>query len=119
MNFHIGEAVRRRAEKLNLGPTALGRMINTSKQNVYGIFRRQSVDTELLYRLSRALKYDFFQEYRKRMREMGEEWLEADDADSRMLTEALEECRSKLEANAEKIRLQEKLIRLMEEKQRA
>ena len=58
---HIGEQVRKRAKELRIGPTELGRLINTSKQNVYGIYRRRSVDTELLHKLSKALQFDFFQ----------------------------------------------------------
>lgn len=63
MALNIGEKVRQRAKELRIGPTELGKMINTSKQNVYGIFRRKSLDTELLRKLSKALNYDFFQYY--------------------------------------------------------
>lgn len=46
-----------------MGPTELGKLINTSKQNVYGIYKRKSVDTEMLRKLSKALNCDFFQYY--------------------------------------------------------
>lgn len=43
-----------------MGPTELGRRLGTSKQNVYGIFKRDSIDTELLHRIGKILEQDFF-----------------------------------------------------------
>jgi hypothetical protein len=61
--MHIGEKIEARAKELRMGPTELARRIRTSKQNVYGIYRRSSIDTELLQKLSKALDYDFFLHY--------------------------------------------------------
>ena|SRR6185436_8411226 len=58
--MHIGEKVKERAKELRIGPTELARKIGTSKQNVYGIFSRESIDTALLQKLSKALDFDFF-----------------------------------------------------------
>ncbi|HSZ73021.1 MAG TPA: hypothetical protein VK750_10125 [Cytophagaceae bacterium] len=63
MALHIGEKIKARAKELRVGPTELASMINTSKQNVYGIYRRKTVDSELLKKLSLALKFDFFSNY--------------------------------------------------------
>jgi len=63
MAINIGERIKHRAKELRIGPTELGKMINTSKQNVYGIYKRKSIDTEMLRKLSKALNYDFFQYY--------------------------------------------------------
>jgi len=41
----------------------LGRRVQTTRQNVYRIFERESIDTALLKRLGKALSYDFFQHY--------------------------------------------------------
>lgn len=60
MKIHIGEKIKERAKELRIGPTELASLINTSKQNVYGIFKRQSIDTALLQKICKALKYDFF-----------------------------------------------------------
>ena len=46
-----------------MGATELGKLINTSKQNIYGIFKRRTIDTGLLKKLSQALDYDFFTLY--------------------------------------------------------
>ncbi len=64
MAINIGEKVKLRAKQLRIGPTELGRMIDTSKQNVYGIYKRKSIDAEILRKLSIALNYDFFDYYR-------------------------------------------------------
>lgn len=63
MEFHIGSCIKKVADHQKKGPTELGREINTSKQNIYGIFKRKSIDTLLLMKLSRALHHDFFMEY--------------------------------------------------------
>ena len=62
-DFHIGERIRMLSQQRRIGPTELARLISTSKQNVYGIFRRSSINTELLRKLSCALEHDLFSEY--------------------------------------------------------
>lgn len=61
MSIHIGEKIKQRAKHLRIGPTELGKLINTSKQNVYGIYKRRSIDVEMLKKISKALDHDFFQ----------------------------------------------------------
>lgn len=61
--LHIGEKIREKTRELRMGPTELSRKINTSIQNIYGIFKRKSIDTELLERISDALDFDFFSYY--------------------------------------------------------
>jgi len=65
--MHIGEKIKNRAKDLRLGPTELAKIINTSKQNIYGIYKRNSVDSDLLFDLSKALDTDFFSIYSKRL----------------------------------------------------
>lgn len=61
--MHIGEKIEARAKELGVGATALARKIGTSKQNVYGIYQRTSIDTDLLVKLGKALEFDFFVYY--------------------------------------------------------
>lgn len=80
-SIHIGQAIKARARDLKIGPTELGELLNTSKQNVYGIFKRESVDTELLRRCSEVLNFNFFSLYtpgftdekRSRVQQLAEE----------------------------------------------
>jgi transcriptional regulator with XRE-family HTH domain len=60
MKVNIGEKIKNRAIELRIGTTELAKIVNTSKQNIYGIYKRESIDSALLYKLSKALKYDFF-----------------------------------------------------------
>lgn len=64
MAINIGEKIKQRAKHLRIGPTELGKLINTSKQNIYGIYKRKSLDTDTLYKLSKVLELDFFEYYR-------------------------------------------------------
>jgi len=61
--LHIGEHIKERAKELRIGATELGKLINTSKQNIYGIYKRRTIDTGLLKNISEALNYDFFKLY--------------------------------------------------------
>ncbi|TND09330.1 MAG: hypothetical protein FD123_1417 [Bacteroidetes bacterium] len=63
VNIHIGKIVRQHLEEVGMTKSEFARRINTSPQNIYGIFKRQSIDTELLRDISRVLGYDFFQYY--------------------------------------------------------
>ena len=63
MEIHIGQQIRKKTKELRIGSTELSKMINTSKQNIYGIYKRKSIDTHLLYAISKALNYNFFKYY--------------------------------------------------------
>jgi hypothetical protein len=63
MNTHIGEKIKERAHELRIGPTELARRINTTKQNVGWIYKRASLDSLLLYEISKALDFNFFSFY--------------------------------------------------------
>jgi len=67
MSLNIGEKIKHRAKELRIGPAELSVMINTSKQNIYSIYKRKSIDVEILRKLSVALKYDFFDYFKTTM----------------------------------------------------
>ena len=58
--IHIGELIRQRLCEIERTPTWLARKINCDRTNIYKIFQRASIDTELLSRISKALEYNFF-----------------------------------------------------------
>ena len=41
----------------------LARLLSCERANLYRLFEKDSIDTRLLLRISRALDYDFFQLY--------------------------------------------------------
>jgi hypothetical protein len=63
MALHIGKLIRQHLEEVGMTKSEFARRIGTSPQNVYGIFKRRSCDTELLRDVSKVLGFDFFQYY--------------------------------------------------------
>jgi len=125
MSIHIGEKIRKRAKELRIGPTELGKLIHTSKQNVMGIYTRRSIDAELLYKLSKALDHDFFQYYQalapEQFSETGNEYKKATknllNVRISNLQKELAILNKKLgEKDTEIVKLQKKLIELLERK---
>jgi hypothetical protein len=110
MQLHIGEKIREKAKEKRIGPSELGRMISTSKQNIYSIFRRKTIDTELLLKLSAALEFDFFQYYTDKREQRAEK-------KTGLVTIAkqdLADLRKELEIYKDKCELLEKLNKYLE-----
>ena len=63
MEIHIGEKIHQRAKELRIGPTELSQMVNTSRSNIYWLYKRKHIDGEMLMKLSRVLKFNFFSIY--------------------------------------------------------
>ena len=115
MKLHIGERIKSRAKELRIGPTELGLLINTSKQNIYGIFKRRSLDTELLWKFSVALKFDFFACYTGLLdgsvKESGQL-----KARMKKCRNDLGKCKEKLTNHKRQVVYLERINRLLEEK---
>lgn len=63
MSIHIGSLINTKLEESGLSKSEFARRINTSPQNVQGILKRASIDTESLLIISKVLDHDFFQYY--------------------------------------------------------
>lgn len=63
MPIHIGKKIKEVTDEMGIKPTEFGRRINKSRETVYNIFTRKSIDTSLLEKISAVLKHDFFQYY--------------------------------------------------------
>lgn len=57
---HIGELIRLEMERQERTPAWLARKINCQRPNIYYIYRSGSINTDLLEKISIALKVDFF-----------------------------------------------------------
>ena len=79
MPVNIGEIIRAKTMERNLSQEKLGRLINKTKQNVGNIFKRKSIDTDLLLKLCEVLQYNFFEHYyaEEPLKSMRSEELEA------------------------------------------
>lgn len=63
MEIHIGQLIEKRFRESPLTIGEFARQINKSRQNIYNIFKRPSIDTGLLLRISGVLKFNFFEYY--------------------------------------------------------
>lgn len=69
MTTHIGQRIRAELDRQGHTVTWLARQINCDRRNVYDIFRRATLDTQLLYTVSIALRHDFFSELSASLRD--------------------------------------------------
>ena len=62
-SIHIGKIIEEELRRQERTVTWLSRKIHCDRSNIYDIFSRASIDTDLLYKLSKALHRDFFTRY--------------------------------------------------------
>lgn len=60
MEIHIGSLIRRRLDEKGHSVVWLARQLACSRTNVYKIFEKPHIDTDMLARISTVLDYDFF-----------------------------------------------------------
>lgn len=60
---HIGELIEEELRKQERTVTWFAEKLCYERTNVYSIFKRQSIDTELLIRISRILNHNFLRYY--------------------------------------------------------
>lgn len=58
--LHIGRLIRAKLEEKGQTVTWLARQVPCSRTNIYKIFDRPSIDTDMLARLSVIMGFDFF-----------------------------------------------------------
>ena len=58
---HIGQLIREELKQQGRTVTWLAKAINCDRTNIYNIFARESIDTSLLTRISKALNRNFFE----------------------------------------------------------
>jgi len=59
----IGKLIQKRLKERGMSNAEFARRINTHIRNVYDIFSRKSIDTDLLITIGSVLDYDFFRYY--------------------------------------------------------
>jgi transcriptional regulator with XRE-family HTH domain len=59
-DLHIGEKIKKVLESKGITVTEFAKRINKSRENIYSIFTRKTIDTGLLQSISKVLDYDFF-----------------------------------------------------------
>lgn len=61
--LHIGKKIKEVWRRSRLKGTEFATAINRDRQVIYDIFKRESIDTELLQNISKVLNHDFFSYY--------------------------------------------------------
>lgn len=73
--LHIGKLIRQKMEERHQTVVWLSRQLSCSRNNVYKIFDKYSIDTGVLVKISEVLEFDFFKYY-------SEEVIEKKDKDA-------------------------------------
>ena len=66
---HIGKLIEEELHRQERSITWFAGKLYCDRTNVYSIFKRQSIDTELLLRICSILNHDFFSYYRSQLDE--------------------------------------------------
>lgn len=61
--IHIGSIIKEKFDELELSVSWFAKELCCDRTNVYSIFKRESIDTSLLVKISLILNHDFFQYY--------------------------------------------------------
>lgn len=63
MDIHIGELIEQIVKKRKYTVAAIAGFISRERSVIYDIYKRETIDTGLLYKLSESLNFDFFKVY--------------------------------------------------------
>lgn len=63
----IGKSIERELRAQERSVVWLARKLNCNRTNIYKIFNRSTIDTELLLKISNVLQRNFFEEYTNRL----------------------------------------------------
>lgn len=61
--IHIGKKIKEEVYRQGMPVNAFAKKINRSRNVVYDIFERESIDTALLHKIGKVLNVDFFSAY--------------------------------------------------------
>ena len=117
MSIHIGQIIKERVTEKRLSQEALGKMINTTKQNVGNIYKRRSIDTQLLLKLCVVLEYNFFEVYysEEPLKTMRQKEIEAFNNEIKVLQNTIRQRDEKIRDLEEIMSSNKKVITLLEE----
>ena len=67
--MHIGQLIKQQMEAQGKTVSWLAYELSYCRTNIYKIYDKKSIDTDLLLRISSLLKYDFFHAYSKELKQ--------------------------------------------------
>lgn len=118
MPIHIGSFIKHMAEERKYSQQELGDLISRSKQNVGDIYRRHSIDSDLLYRFCCIFEYDFFALYLENSSFKSSHQIDLEQllAKEKVLQEQLRHKDELLESMKNTLQVQQTAISLLEER---
>lgn len=63
--MHIGKIIKEELHNKGISVTAFAESLCCNRQNVYKLFNKKDINTDLLFRISIILEFDFFAEISK------------------------------------------------------
>lgn len=66
--IHIGSLIKEELERQERSVSWFARKLSCDRSNVYKIFKRSTIDTELLLRISQILNHNFFDIFQQQAR---------------------------------------------------
>jgi len=117
MSIHIGQLIKEKVTEKRLSQEALGKMINTTKQNVGNIYKRRSIDTQLLLKLCTVLEFDFFEAFytEEPLKSMRKKEVDAFNAEISALQNIIKQRDERIKDLEEIMNSNKKVIALLEE----
>ncbi|MBA3971344.1 MAG: hypothetical protein H0X46_04250 [Bacteroidetes bacterium] len=121
MAIHIGKRIKEELYKQDISVSAFAKKINRSRNVVYDIFERESIDTALLNKIGIILRLDFFSIYsdQKEYKKEGVISVIKDDkAGYNSISDHLQMLEKQIELLQNENLYQKKIIGLLEEKKK-
>ena len=120
MNIHIGKKVKEELYQQGISVSVFAKKINRSRNVVYDIFERESIDTDLLQKISEVLKCNFFDLYTNYKKTKGEKTNSVADtgANYHTTSEYVQLLEQKNKTLENEIAYLKKIISLMENKKK-
>ena len=120
----IGKLIQKRLKERGMSNAEFARRINTHVRNVYDIFRRKSIDTDLLVTIGSVLDYDFFKYYFLPLQEKAPIANESENhyttnAENKRLQKKIETLEKEIELLNERLQDKETIIKLLGKKKSA
>lgn len=86
--IHIGQFIQEQLKHDGLSVTWLAQQISCTRNHMYKVFQKQNIDCELLLRISKAMRFDFFKYYSSEVALSNAEWMETRNAKTDELTDS-------------------------------
>jgi plasmid maintenance system antidote protein VapI len=61
--IHIGQLIREKMKEEGRSAAWLAKQLYCNRSNIHKIFQKQTIDTDLLFRISKIMKVDYFEFY--------------------------------------------------------